>query len=366
MKLKFFLIGLVLFAVILKGCRKDPEAFGEENDGKYQTTPYVFDQNPAYPPFRLPVDNPLTEEGVMLGRMLFHDPILSVDSTISCASCHKQNKGFTDGLKLSKGVQNQIGTRNSMPLYNLMWHNRLFWDGRALSIRQQVLGPIQAHNEMNMNLFDLMKRLEASPRYKTPFKKAFNADHITPELLSKGLEQFLITMLSFNAPIDKLKGRTDTLNVISESARRGLQLFMQPVENGGADCFHCHSNVPFFGNTSISGSMSNNGLDVAFADKGFGNVTGLETDNGKFRVPSLRNVEFTAPYMHDGRFDNLEEVLDFYSGDIKLTSPNLDINILAHGKQLNLSEQQKQDIIEFLKTLSDTQFINDPKFRSPF
>jgi len=366
MKLKLIVIGLVLLGILAKGCKKDPVAYDESKDGVFKTTPYVLEHRPQYPPFRLPADNPLTEEGVMLGRMLFHDPILSLDSTLSCAFCHVQKKGFTDGRKLSKGIQNQIGTRNSMPLSNLMWQNRLFWDGRALNIKQQVLGPIQAHNEMNMNLFDLVLRLQKSSRYSVAFKKAFHAEQITPDLLSKALEQFLVTMVSFNSPIDRLRGRTDTLNVISPEALRGLKLFMQPLENGGADCFHCHSNIPFFGNTSLNGSMSNNGLDMTFADKGFGNVTGNETDNGKFKIPSLRNVEFTAPYMHDGRFDNLEEVLDFYSDEIKLNSPNLDVNILSHNKQLNLSPQQKSDIIEFLKALSDTEFMDNPAFKSPF
>jgi cytochrome c peroxidase len=363
MKLKLLGITLVLLAIITKSCRKDPVAMGEAQDGVYQTTPYVLEAKASYPPLNLPADNPLTEEGVMLGRMLFHDPILSLDSSVSCASCHKQNKAFTDGLKVSKGIGGQIGTRNSMALVNLMWQRRLFWDGRAPSIREQVLGPIQAHNEMGMNLYDLALRLEGSSRYKPAFKRAFNADHVTPVVLSKALEQFLVTLVSFNSKFDQLQGRTDTLNVISASALRGLNLFMTPVDSGGADCFHCHGDLPFFGN---NGSMFNNGLDIEFADMGFGNVTGKQEDNGRFKAPSLRNVEFTAPYMHDGRFDNLEEVLIFYSDKIKLTSPFLDPNILVHNKQLHLTEQQKADIVEFLKTLSDTEFINDPKFKSPF
>jgi cytochrome c peroxidase len=184
--------------------------------------------------------------------------------------------------------------------------------------------------------------------------------------ISKALEQFLVSMVSFNAPIDQLKFRTDTLNVISASALRGLKLFLQPIEQGGADCFHCHSNMPFFGNNSFSGSLVNNGLDMVFTDRGLGSVSGLESDNGKFKIPSLRNVEVSAPYMHDGRFDNLEEVMDFYSSGIKLNSPNLDINILSHNAQLNLSTQQKEDIIEFLKTLTDQSFLTNPKFKSPF
>jgi cytochrome c peroxidase len=185
-------------------------------------------------------------------------------------------------------------------------------------------------------------------------------------VLSKAFEQFLVTLVSFNSQFDKLYNRTDTLNVISASALRGLNLFLRPVEEGGADCFHCHSNLPFFGNTSREEAMFNNGLDMVFADKGFGNVTGVPSDNGRFKAPSLRNVEFTAPYMHDGRFDNLEEVLDFYSDGIELNSPFLDPNIESHKKQLQLTSQQKEDIVEFLKTLSDTAFINNPKFRTPF
>jgi cytochrome c peroxidase len=233
-------------------------------------------------------------------------------------------------------------------------------------LKEQVLIPIQAHNEMDMNLYDLVQVFKASPRYAPMFKKAFGDDNINPVTISKALEQFLVSMVSFNAPIDQLKFRTDTLNVISASALRGLKLFLQPIEQGGADCFHCHSNMPFFGNNSFSGSLVNNGLDMAFTDRGLGSVSGLESDNGKFKIPSLRNVEVSAPYMHDGRFDNLEEVMDFYGSGIKLNSPNLDINILSHNAQLNLSTQQKEDIIEFLKTLTDQSFLTNPKFKSPF
>jgi cytochrome c peroxidase len=147
MKLKLAGIVLVLLAVLSKSCRKDPVAKSEAQDGVYQTTPYVLEHREGYPAFKLPADNPLTEEGVMLGRMLFYDPIISSDSSVSCASCHKQSKAFTDGLKVSKGVRGQLGTRNTMALTNLMWQTRFFWDGRAMSLRDQVLGPIQAHNE---------------------------------------------------------------------------------------------------------------------------------------------------------------------------------------------------------------------------
>lgn len=362
MKGKLLVIAVIIGLLVVKGCKKDNEI----NDSSNQPTPYEIPRTAAYPLFKLPADNPLTVEGVMLGRMLFYDPILSKDSSISCESCHRLNLAFTDGAKVSKGIRGQVLSRNSMPLFNLMWHNKFFWDGRATTLREQVLIPIQAHNEMDMNLFDLFIRLKNSDRYKKQFELAFPGKTISPEYISKALEQFLVTLVSFNSPIDQLKFRSDTLNVISASALRGMQLFLTPVENGGADCFHCHSNIPFFGNNSVSGSMSNNGLDLTFTDNGFFAVTGKETDKGKFKIPSLRNVELTAPYMHDGRFDNLEEVVDFYSDGIQLNSPNLDINILSHNAQLHLTQQQKDDIVEFLKALTDQSFINNPAYKSPF
>ncbi len=365
MRIKLYSIGLILAMLISKSCKKDPIAL-KNGTNTFNPTPTVLVHEPWYPPLNLPIDNDLTEEGVLLGRMLFYDPIMSGDSTLSCANCHRQNKGFSDPRKVSVGITGQLGGRNAMPLHNLMWNHRFFWDGRANSIREQVLLPIQAHDEMNMNLFTLIQKLERTPRYQTQFKKAFNVTELTPIHISKALEQFLVTLISFNAPIDKLWGRTDTLNVISVSALRGLNLFMRPTQIGGADCFHCHSNIPFFGITSASGSMSNNGLDAVHTDKGFGNITGRFEDIGKFKIPSLRNVAVTAPYMHDSRFATLEEVLDFYSDNVQFSSPNLDINIASHNKQLNLNAQQKTDIIEFLKTLTDSTFLNDPRFKSPF
>ncbi|MCC6819076.1 MAG: cytochrome-c peroxidase [Bacteroidia bacterium] len=362
MKSKFLLVAVILSVLIIKGCKKDPEINKEANT----PTPYEIPRTAAYPQFKLPANNPLTEEGVLLGRMLFYDPILSRDSTISCESCHRLNLAFTDGAKVSKGIRGQVLSRNAMPLFNLMWNNKFFWDGRANSLQEQVLVPIQAHNEMDLDLFTLVQTLQNSTRYKKQFEAAFPGKIISPEFVSKALEQFLVSVVSFNAPIDQLKFRTDTLNVISASALRGLQLFLTPVENGGADCFHCHSNIPFFGNNSLAGSMSNNGLDASFTDNGFFAVTGKESDKGKFKIPSLRNIELTAPYMHDGRFDNLEEVIDFYSDGINLNSPNLDINILSHNAQLHLTQQQKDDIVEFLKTLTDNSFVTNPAYKSPF
>lgn len=365
MKRKAIAIGFLLSAIFWVGCKRDKEIVNPV-DETYQPTPYVMEHKPWYPPFNLPADNPLTEEGVLLGRMLFYDPIMSGDSTLSCNGCHRQNRAFSDSRRVSVGITGQLGTRNAMPLFNQMWNRKFFWDGRSTSLKEQVLMPIQAHDEMNLNIYDLIQKLERSPRYSVAFKKAFNVTDIKPVHISKALEQFIVTLISFNAPIDKLWGRNDTLNVISAPALRGLNLFMTPTQNGGADCFHCHSNIPFFGNNSVSGSMANNGLDEVLTDMGFGNITGSMTDGGKFKIPSLRNIARSAPYMHDGRFQTLSEVLDFYSSGIKFNSPNLDINIASHNQQLNLTQQQKDDIIEFLNTLTDTTYLNNKAYASPF
>jgi cytochrome c peroxidase len=354
-------IVLLALAIGFKSCQKDPKLLDETS-----LTPYIIQTKAGFPPLRLPSNNPLTEEGVLLGRMLFYDPLLSLDSTISCNSCHFQNRAFAQSTRFSKGIRGQLSPRNSMPLFNLMWQNRFFWDGRALSLSEQILIPIQAHDEMDMNFYDLSIRLKKSERYAPLFKKVFNTSEISPVEITKALEQFMVSIVSFNSKIDQLFGRTDTLNVIDASALRGLNLFMKPVEDGGADCFHCHSNIPFFGNTSLNGSMANNGLSSVFTDKGLGRITGKPTDEGKFKIPSLRNVELTAPYMHDGRFATLEDVIDFYSDGMNFDSPNLDINISAHDAQLNLSQQEKEDLIAFLKSLTDTEFINNPKYKNPF
>lgn len=363
MKIKLVFTSVLLIVIFVIGCRKDPDP-GSLAKGP---TPYSLPVKSWYPNLKLPQDNPLTEEGIQLGRMLFYDPIMSADSSISCASCHKQVFAFTDNLAVSKGINGRLLTRNSMPLHNLMWNNFFFWDGRVNTLREQVLIPIQTHNEMALDLFELIKRMNKSSRYRTEFKKAFPNQDITPENVAKALEQFLISMISFDAKIDQLATNNDTLNVISASALRGMKLFFKPVEDGGADCFHCHSNTPFFGRFSQDGSMSNNGLDEAHTDLGFGAVTGNPLDNGKFKIPNLRNVELTAPYMHDGRFATLEEVLDFY-GDgsgVKMNSPNIDSDMI-HNPPIVLTLQEKLDIIEFLKTLTDNNFINNPAFSNPF
>lgn len=361
MRKKIAYIGLVItLAVFLHSCRKDPI----EPDVKlppYNPTPYNLYRGQGYPQFRLPADNALTEEGVLLGRMLFYDPILSGDNTQSCASCHNQDFAFTDNeKKFSIGITGAVGKRNSMPIFNMMFNKNFFWDGRSPTLRHQVLQPIQDPNEMNSSLAVAVNKLRADKDYNDRFYAAFGTYDINSEYLAKALEQFLLTLLSFESKFDKnQRGQV----MFTPSETNGFLLFNREPSNGGADCFHCHT---MSGGYFSTYAMSNNGLDTTFDDLGFFNVTGKETDKGKFKIPSLRNIEYTAPYMHDGRFATLEEVMDFYSEGVHPTSPNIDPLMDEIPLGLNLTTQQKQDLIAFLKTLSDTTFINNPAYKNPF
>lgn len=341
--------------LLLASCAKDTKPIAV-NQGP---TPYKFVKPFNFPGASLPMDNPLTEEGVYLGRMLFYDPILSDDSTISCASCHKQSNGFADVGALSKGVRNRVGNRNSMTLINLAWQTSFFWDARQVRLKRQVLEPIQNHVEMNMNLVDLLKKLKSLNRYKKAFSDAFPGTEPNTENMAMAIEQFLLTLVSANSKFDQF--RPQNQSVFNASEKRGFELFnSQPP--AGADCFHCHGGV-----LSNVNRITNNGLDSVFADRGLGGITGKLHEMGLFKTPTLRNIELTAPYMHDGRFQTLEEVINHYSDNVKFNSPNIDPNFGTHNNtNLHLTVQQKADLLAFLKTMTDTTFLHNQAFASPF
>lgn len=320
------------------------------------------------PPIPTNPTNPLTEEGVALGRMLFYDPILSGDSTQSCASCHNQAFGFTDnGRKLSKGIDGMEGKRNSMAIINLAWKDRFFWAGEAASLEEQALVPVPNPIEMHLEWGEAIVRLMRHVDYRVAFYKAFGIKTIQKEDVANALAQFERTLISINSPYDQYYlGLNDDL---SEDAIEGRALFF----NETGDCFHCHGND--VNNLFADNLFANNGLDSAedylnLADKGLGSITGNEIDNGLFRMPTLRNIELTAPYMHDGRFETLEEVVEHYNSGMKY-SPNLDPNFAVRFKNgvyqgLGLTEKQKQQLVAFLKSLTDTSFVNNADFSSPF
>ncbi len=305
-----------------------------------------------FPQAAWPVDNQLTTEGVALGRRLFNETRLSGNGTQSCSSCHQEKAAFTDPARFSTGAEGKPGARNSMPLANLAWKPAYFWDGRVTRLRDQVLHPIQDPVEMNGNLTDLTKKLTAGATYPAAFTKAFGSPGITPERVGLALEQYLLTIISGSSKLDQaLHGGP----ALTEEEALGFRLFFTESDPArgirGADCFHCHGGAHFTNNAYM-----NNGLDTpaALLDQGRAKVTGAKSDSGKFMVPSLRNVARTAPYMHDGRFATLEEVIEHYDTGIQ-ASPTLDPNLAKHlaWKGLGLKPGEKKALVAFLKALSD-------------
>ncbi|MEO8617431.1 MAG: MbnP family protein [Luteolibacter sp.] len=314
-------------------------------------TPYRFTMSRSFPIPDLPRDNPLINERVALGKQLFSETALSRDGTLSCASCHTPDVAFNDARRFSVGVHGQIGTRNAMPLLNLAWKNRFFWDGRAPSLRAQALMPIQDHTEMDETLEQVTAKLAGKGGYSDQFNAAFGSTEISGEKIGLALEQYLLTLTSYDSKFDRaFQGRAS----LSADEQRGFELFMTEYEprtgNFGADCFHCHGGA-LFGDQQFH----NNGIALT-NDPGRIKVTGLASDQGKFATPSLRNVALTGPYMHDGRFATLEDVIEHYSNRIT-QSPTLDPNLAKHpAAGLNLSASDKSALVQFLKTLTDKKF----------
>ena len=312
-------------------------------------TPYRFTMSATFPVPDLPRDNPLTEERVALGKALFNETALSRDGTLSCASCHVANFAFTDARRFSLGVRGQKGTRNSMPLFNLAWKTSFFWDGRAPSLRAQALMPIEDHTELDETLDRVSAKLTATKEYPPLFSSAFGTPEITAEKLGLAIEQFLLTLTAFNAKFDHaLRGKA----VLSDDEKRGFELFMTEFDprtgQRGADCFHCHGG-PLFSDHQFH----NNGLIPNEDDAGRFRITKLESDRNKFATPSLRNVARTAPYMHDGRFATLDEVVAHYSTGMH-RSPTLDPNLAKHPEGgLQLSAADQRALVAFLRTLTE-------------
>ncbi len=314
-------------------------------------------------PVEIPASNPLTQDGVELGRHLFFDPILSVDSTLSCSSCHDPKLAFTDGEMTSEGVTGERGIRSSMSLINSVYFNTgMFWDGRSPSLEDQALLPIEDPKELNDDWENVEAKMRRSSFYPEMFRKAFGIDdrkEITRQLAAKALAQYQRTLLVGNSKFDRFS-RNEIF--LEEDERIGFQMFFDSSALfPDAECAHCHPPPLFTTNEYI-----NNGIEPIsdlseFEDKGRGEVSGNSFDNGKFRVTSLRNIELSAPYMHDGRFETLEEVLDHYD----LGGSGL-INEDELITPLDLTEEQKQQIIAFLKTLTDTSYYENEHFFSPF
>jgi len=318
-------------------------------------TPYQFQMSATFPIPDLPRDNPLTVERVTLGKQLFFDRHISVNDAQSCADCHVVDKAFTDGRSTARGAEGTFGPRKTMPLFNLAWKDQFFWDGRATSLRQQVLQPIQNPVEMHQSLTNLVVKLAKSDgNYPALFDAAFGSPQVTAEKISLALEAYLLSLTSFDAKFDRVLAGHDQF---TPQEQRGFELFSTEYDprrgQYGADCFHCHGG-PLF----QSQGFANNGLDAVFSDLGRAKVTGKSYDRGKFAVPSLRNVALRAPYMHDGRFQTLGEVVEHYCTGV-VRSDTLDPNIAKHPDGgVPLDSDDKKAIVAFLKTLTDEKYLN--------
>ncbi len=349
--------------LLLSYCKKDPETTSVE-EAQYDESLYNF-MHGSFPAPDFNGNTP-TNAGVKLGRMLFYEKSLSRDNSQSCASCHLQKFAFTDTARFSLGVEGKEGKRQAMSVFNTAWHdNEFFWDGRAHLLRDQSLKPIQDPLEMNETLENVVTKLSAKKEYKDQFIRVFGSDEITPAKMSLAMEQFMNTIVSNQSKYDKYLAGEVTL---SPSEERGRKLFFLEYneflpDQSGADCAHCHSGFNFSNNQYM-----NNGLDAngQFKDDGRKAATEKANDLGKFKVTSLRNIALTAPYMHDGRFNTLEEVLDHYNNGIKKSAtldPALDATT---NTGLRLSAQDKSDIIAFLHTLTDNTITTDERFSDPF
>lgn len=317
-----------------------------------------------------PTTNPITDEGATLGRVLFYDKNLSINNTISCASCHKQANSFSDPATLSVGFNGGLTGRNSMTLIDAKYYpnGRFFWDQRAATLENQVLIPIQDMVEMGMTLPQLETKLRTLPYYPALFSKAFGDNTITSNRISLALSQFVRSIISFQSKYDA--GR-QTFPVVpapppnavfpnfTAQENRGKEIFLNPANA----CAACHGSETF-----TAPQEKNNGLDMVTTDRGFGLVTNNIGNDGLFKSTTLRNVELTAPYMHDGRFTTLEQVVEHYNSGVR-NHPNLSPQLRLPSGQprlLNLSVQDKAALVAFLKTLTDFTVLTDTKYSNPF
>ena len=317
----------------------------QEDSSPFDDTAYELNIPYGFPSPIIPEDNELTEARVALGKRLFYDPLISRDNSISCASCHKQELAFADDKPISPGIEGRMGFRNAPTLANLAYLTYVNKDGGVPKLDIQALVPIEDHAEMDQSTLALADKLNKIESYREDFLKAYD-EEASPFTITRALGAFQRTLISGDSPYDQfLQGN----QVLSSDALAGMALFFSEQAN----CGSCHTGFNFTDN-----SFRNNGLYETYADWGRRRVTSLMEDDGKFRVPTLRNIALTAPYMHDGSVPNLEAVIDHYNegGSIH---PNKDALI----KPLGLTPTEKDQLIQFLHTLTDSTFINNPAFR---
>ncbi|MCR9252247.1 MAG: cytochrome-c peroxidase [bacterium] len=340
------LIYFLLFTIgLAQSCSKDDD--DTEPDLTYT---FVKPENFPEPTYTFD-NNPVTQEGFELGRRIFFDPLLSIDNSVSCGNCHNQAVAFSDPQHtLSIGVDGKVGIRNAPALANMAFMDEFFWDGGVTHLDFVPLNAIEADFEMGEEIANVIDKLNNHSEYPQLFKEAFDVDTINTPRLLHALSQYTAMMVSATSRYDKyIRNEGEEL---TEDELAGLQLFE-------TKCSSCHEGALF-----TDQSYRNNGLDETFDDRGRATITELESDEGKFKVPSLRNVAITDPYMHDGRFFTLEQVLNHYSEGV-WESATLDEELRGDQLGIPLTETEKAQIIAFLNTLTDTDFTRDPKFINP-
>ncbi|MDA7803931.1 cytochrome-c peroxidase [Crocinitomix sp.] len=361
MRKGFVFIGIVILAF---GCRKDPLI--QLGNAK----PYQFD----YPeriskylsPIQVPTDNQMTVEGVELGRKIFYDERLSADNTMSCAGCHAPELAFSDPVDFSTGIDGVEGRRNAMNLINLGWMDSFFWDGRKATLEDQAFAPVNDPVELHSNWVDAVTKLQADSEYPAMFEVIYGTSKIDSTMVAQVLAQFERTLISGNSPMDKFMNANSAIgssgwNMTDEfAAYQGFALF---INEDKGDCFHCHGDS--FNPLWTDNLFHNNGLDAIPTDLGLGEFTGNPDDFGKFKTPTLRNLAFTAPYMHDGRFETLDEVINHYSEGLQHSATIDPLMKTVDVGGVQLTEEEKYFLKMFLISLSDSTFISNPAFSDP-
>lgn len=398
--LKFNLILVPLVLVLMVSV-----SFTTGNGRLDETTPYSFNLPPKFLKIQNPVDNPPTEEGVELGRKLFYDPVLSGNHKQACSGCHQQQLSFTDGVEYSIGALGKPARRNSMALINLGWQDKYFWDGRALSLEELIHFPVTDSLEMNGDFDKIQQQLNKDKNYRALFHRAFNIDTISMLYVTKAISQFLRTIVSYNTKFDLIfqdylfnRGEIeskqkdiDDLQLLRNGFAPGNEekyghdtaLVRQIKEISPSDhalqaftvCLNCHYNSLQLFCIGCDGTIppnahvqfKNNGLETEGKDKGLYQITKKEEDKYLFKVPTLRNLIFTGPYMHDGRFKTLEEIVAHYNSGL-MPNQNLDTLLMDKDKKplrFNLSKEEEKQIVQMLKLFSDSAIINDARFSAP-
>ena len=372
-------LAVISLSILLFSCNKneDPGTPVENQYLNLPSTPFNY-ANPAIPAHFIndgalmaadntPFTNPVTDDGATLGRVLFYDKNFSKNKTLACASCHLQANGFSDPFVLSDGFEGGKTGRHSMGLTNARFYNngRFFWDERASSLEEQVLLPIQDSVELGLTLDTLVTRIAAQPYYPELFTKAFGDETVTTERISRALAQFIRAIMSYQTRYDE--GRAQVANPqlpfpnFTQQENQGKNLFFNPQLGG---CAGCHGTEGF-----VAPGPRNNGLDATnVADRGVGGNVNNPALDGLFKSPSLRNIAIRAPYMHDGRFATLDEVIDHYSTGIQ-DNPNLSAPLRQPNgtiKRMNFTPAEKAALIAFLNTLTDQALVDDEKFSDPF